>query len=66
MKPLVVQRGFNNSFYYVESDTMGTTDFVMELSFKELNSHWTGSIKSACSINTGTIMALEMDPNSDK
>ena len=35
MKPLVLQRGSNNTFYYVESDTMGTTDFVMELSFVE-------------------------------
>ena len=30
-----MQRGSNNTFYYVESDTMGTTDFVMELSFIE-------------------------------
>ena len=41
MKPIVIQRGSNNTFYYVESDTMGTTDFVMELSFTESGSHWT-------------------------
>ena len=66
MKPLVMQRGSNNTFYFVESDTMGTTDFVMELSFTQEGSHWKGSIKSACSINTGTIMALEIDPTCDK
>ena len=29
----MMQRGNNNTFYYVESDSMGTTDFVMELRF---------------------------------
>ena len=35
MKPIRMKRGFNNTFYFVQSDILGNSDVIMELKLEE-------------------------------
>ena len=61
----MMQRGYNNTFYYVESDVTGSSDMVMELRVVEVNQKFEWKKRVAFEQSSGAVMALEMDPDND-
>lgn len=59
-----MQRSTNNTFYFVESDALGTTDIIVELSIQESkDKRFTHSTRPAYTLNSGQVLALEMNPD---
>ena len=61
----MMQRGYNNPFYYVECDVTGSSDMVMQLKLVETNKKFDWKKRVAFEQSSGAIMALEMDPEND-
>ena len=64
MRPITMQRSTNNTFYFVESDALGTTDIIVELTIQEYkDKRFTYSTRPAYTLNSGQVLALEMNPD---
>ena len=62
-----MMRGFNNTFYYVEKDSTGTSDVIMALCIEDKEEKgFDYEIKVAYELASGNVMLLEMDPDNDK
>ena len=58
----MMQRGFNKTFYFVENDDTGETNFIRELMIKEWDFTFKWSKYTACALNSSNVIALEMGP----
>ena len=65
MKPVKMRRGFNNTFYYVESDITGSADIIMQLKIENNSGVFVVKKKVAHELNSGSIIALEIDPDNN-
>ena len=63
MQPLVMQRGYNNKFYFVERDKSDSSDVIYELHvyMPHYSSKWTWTKKPIYELPSGRIISLEMD-----
>ena len=66
MKPIMMQRGYNMTFYFVERDVSDSADLIVELKLAEKNAKFEWSRKTAYELNSGAVIALEMDSENDK
>ena len=64
MKPIRMKRGFNNTFYFVQSDQLGNSDIIMELTLEEQDTTYVWSTRQIYEINSGQAISLEIDPDS--
>jgi len=65
MKPVCMRRGFNNTFYYVESDITNSSDILMQLTIQFNKGQYSLEKKVVYELNSGAIIALENDPDND-
>ena len=61
----MIQRGYNNTFYYVESDVTGSSDMVIELRLVQVNKKFDWKKRVAFEQSSGAVVAMEMDPDND-
>ena len=66
MKPIRMKRGYNNTFYYVESDALNYSDSVIELKINEEHDTFKHNKRVAFELVSGTVIALEIDPDNDE
>ena len=60
-----MRRGFNNTFYFVQSDQAGF-DKIMELTIENRKSKFEWELKVAFEMVSGHCLCLEMDPDNLK
>ena len=68
MQPLVMQRGCNDKFYFVETDQSGSSDQIIELHvvFAAASQKWIWTRKPVFELTSGRAIALELDPDNTK
>ena len=47
----MMQRGTNSTFYFVESDSMGTSDIIVELKLEEMGKTFTWKRQSVHTVD---------------
>ena len=62
MVPLYLHRGYNNFFYFVQSENAGSDQILMEVSVDYVGSEWKFYNNSIFKVNEGQIAAFELDP----
>ena len=62
MSPILIQRGYNNTFYYASNTIKGTDVEVQELTLNKVGNSWIHNTKEVHVVREGNIIALEMDP----
>ena len=61
-----MRRGFNNTFYFVESDMTHSSDILYELKIEFEHGNYDFNLKRIHELNSGCVIALEMDPDNKK
>ena len=64
MVPLYLHRGYNNFFYFVQSENAGSDQILIEVSVDYVGSEWKFYKSSIFKVNEGQIAAFELDPES--
>ena len=63
----MMQRGFNNKFYYVECDQSASSDLIFELHvWLSETGKWVWTRKPVFELTSGRAIALELDPDNVK
>jgi len=66
MRKIRIKRGYNNTFYFVESDALNNTDNIIELEINVSGDTFRYNRRIAYELNSGTVIALEIDPDNDE
>ena len=61
-----MQRGFNNTFYFVESDMTHSSDILYELKIPYDHGNYAHNLRTIHEFNSGSVIALQMDPDNKK
>ena len=61
MKPLTLQRGYNNVFYFVQA--IGEADSIVnEMKLTMTSAEWDFQLLEVHKVSEGRVIALELDP----
>ena len=61
-----MQRGFNNTFYFVESDMTHSSGILYELKIPYDHGSYAHNLRAIREFNSGSVIALQMDPDNKK
>ena len=62
MEKILMLRGSNSHFYFVEISSQGNDQLVMEVKARVIGNAWECETNQIYKVNEGSIIAMEIDP----